>query len=100
MENRSVRDSTFQALMSRARSELNSEYFKIFERYYKRILTEGHSPETLYGESTRGLKFLKYAQNLGTSLNELTLDEIDDFIASRGNASNKRWLCNNFERNR
>jgi len=57
----------------------------MLERTYKCMLSQGYSLDTIYTYLNRGLLFLKYIEALGKTIDEITLDEIQDYLSTRGN---------------
>ena len=59
----------------------------MLERTYKCMLSQGYSLDTIYTYLNRGLLFLKYIEALGKTIDEITLDEIQDYLSTRGKTS-------------
>ena len=91
MEIRHHRASTIQALLERIRKELKvKEHLEMIERYYKYMVTQGYSLGTIYNRLNRALLFLKYVEALGKTVDDITLDEIQDYLSTRGKSSTIR----------
>jgi len=94
MEIRYHTTNTVKTLIKRAKGELKKSFYELFKAYYKYIVSAGHSVDMIYVELSRCLVFLKYVQVLRMSLDELELEDINDFLASRESASTRRWYMN------
>ncbi len=77
--------STIQALLGRVRKELKvKDHIEMLERYYKYMKAQNYSLDTIYTRLNRALLFLKYVEALGKTIDEITLDEIQDYLLTRG----------------
>ncbi len=80
--------NTIKALMSRAKRELKIiEHYQMFERMYKHFLSQGYSPDSIYLYLNRALLFLEYIEAIGKTIDEVTLDDIQDYLMTRGKPS-------------
>ena len=90
MEIRHHTESSIQALLSRARRELKvREHLEMLERFHKYMRTQGYSLDTIYIHLNRSLLFLNYVEALGKTIDEITLDEIQDYLSTRGKPATK-----------
>ncbi len=88
MEIKHHTESTIQALLSRARKELRiREHLEMFERFYRWMKVQNYSPDTIYLYLNRSLLFLSYVEALGKTIDGITLDEIQDYLSTRGKPS-------------
>ena len=94
MEIRHHTESSIQALLSRARRELKvREHLEMLERFHKYMRTQGYSLDTIYVHLNRSLLFLNYVEALGKTIDEIALDEVQDYLSTRGKPSTvKRYV--------
>ena len=89
MEIRHHTKSSIEALLERAKRELNERFFNSLERVFRAELNSGHALDTIYTTLNRVPQLLTYVQKLGKSLDYVTLDDINTFLASKLNPSTK-----------
>jgi len=71
--------------MKRARKELRvGEHYQMLERMHKYFLSQGYSPDSIYLYLNRALLFLEYVEAIGKTVDNITLDEIQDYLSTRG----------------
>jgi len=81
-------------LINRARVELEERFYDVLKSYYKYVVSIGHSIDTVYVELSKCLVFLKYVQELGKGLDDLEVEDINEFLASKRTAGTRRWYVN------
>jgi len=85
MEIRHHTESTIQALLNRARREVKvREHLEMLERFHKYMRAQGYSLDTIYVYLNKSLLFLNYVEALGKTIDKITLDEIQDYLSTRG----------------
>ena len=76
--------------MERAEKELSSELYEDLVRLYRHCVVRGLSPDTLYTYLNRSLLFLNYVQKLGKSLDDLELDDVEEYLSSISNPLSRK----------
>jgi len=88
MEIRHHTESSIQALLDRAKREVKArEHLEMLERLHKYMRAQGYSLDTIYIYLNRSLLFIEYVEALGKTIDEITLDEIQDYLSTRGKPS-------------
>ncbi len=88
MEIRHHTESSIQALLSRAKREIKvREHLEMLERHHKYMRAQGYSLDTIYIYLNKSLLFIEYVEALGKTIDEISLDEIQDYLSTRGKPS-------------
>jgi len=88
MEIRHHTESTIQALLDRAKREIKvKEHLEMLEKFHKYMRAQGYSLDTIYVYLNKSLLFIEYIEALDKTIDEITIDEIQDYLSTKGKPS-------------